>query len=195
MQSQFSASPHRQRGAALIVGLLLILVLTITAVAAVRSSVVQERMTRNAQNSAMAKEAAEAALRAGEALLAGAILPIFNGSGGFYPQGVLGAPKRWTTIDWDATTAVHPWTGLTGAPGALADVRADFIIEQLDLAVVFTPRNRGQAKKGGGTVQTNDYYRITARALGADGQSPVFLESVFRRGSVDMERTSWRRLR
>jgi type IV pilus assembly protein PilX len=57
----------RQQGAALIIGLIILVVLTLIGVQAMRSSIVQERMAGNMRERNVAFQAAEAALRVGEA--------------------------------------------------------------------------------------------------------------------------------
>lgn len=58
----FAARRHAQRGAALVVGLILLLVLTVLAVASMSSSTMGLQMTANAQSSANAFQAAERAV-------------------------------------------------------------------------------------------------------------------------------------
>ena len=61
------ATRHSQRGAALIVGLIILVVLTLIGVQAMRTSLVQERMAGNMRERNVAFQAAEAVLRVGEA--------------------------------------------------------------------------------------------------------------------------------
>lgn len=56
-----------QKGAALIIGLIILVVLTLIGVQAMRTSIVQERMAGNMRERHVAFQAAEAALRVGEA--------------------------------------------------------------------------------------------------------------------------------
>lgn len=64
---------RRQRGAALAVALILLLIVTLIGFAAIRSSTVQQRMTANFYDRELAFQNAEAALRAGEAALAAGV--------------------------------------------------------------------------------------------------------------------------
>jgi type IV pilus assembly protein PilX len=57
-----SSSPRRQQGAALVVGLILLLVLTILAVSGVFTSTMELRMVRNTQSQERAFQAAEVAI-------------------------------------------------------------------------------------------------------------------------------------
>ncbi|WP_203301798.1 pilus assembly PilX family protein [Marinobacter sediminum] len=63
-QIQFPSLAHRQRGAVLIVSLIILLVLTLVGIAGMNTSVLQERMAVNAQNSNRAFQAAESSVRA-----------------------------------------------------------------------------------------------------------------------------------
>lgn len=62
-----SPKTSRQRGAVLIVALILLVVMTLLGLSAVRMVVLEERMTANAYDRGLSFQAAEAALRAGEA--------------------------------------------------------------------------------------------------------------------------------
>lgn len=62
-----SSSTAREHGAALIVALILLVVMTLLGLSAVRMVVLEERMTANAYDRGLSFQAAEAALRAGEA--------------------------------------------------------------------------------------------------------------------------------
>lgn len=62
--------PRRtQKGAALVVSLIILLILTILGVAGMRSSTLEERMAGNARDRHLAFEATEAGLLAGEQFL------------------------------------------------------------------------------------------------------------------------------
>lgn len=63
-------APAKQRGAIMVVSLLLLLVMTVLALTASQSTTLQERMAGNARDVDLAFQAAEAGLRDGEATLA-----------------------------------------------------------------------------------------------------------------------------
>ncbi|HID81768.1 MAG TPA: hypothetical protein EYH06_12175 [Chromatiales bacterium] len=62
---------HKQQGAVLVVSLLILLVMTMLGLAAMQTSVLEEKMAGNALDKSMAFQAAEAGLRAGENRLKG----------------------------------------------------------------------------------------------------------------------------
>ena len=73
-----------ERGAALIISLVFMLILTIIGAASMQSATLQERMAGNARNLEQAFQAAEAALREAEIELAKVSVGPFNGGGGLY---------------------------------------------------------------------------------------------------------------
>lgn len=65
-----SLPASRQRGIALVVALILLVVATLTGMAGIRSATLQEKMSGNMYDRSLAMQAAEAALRAAEDLIA-----------------------------------------------------------------------------------------------------------------------------
>ena len=63
------AAPRRQQGAILIVSLLMLLVLTLLALATMRAATFEERMAGNARDVNLSFQSAEAALRAAAAAI------------------------------------------------------------------------------------------------------------------------------
>lgn len=61
-------SPRRERGAALIISLILLVLITLVGVASLRNVVLEEKMSANYYDRSLAFQAAEAGLRAGEAV-------------------------------------------------------------------------------------------------------------------------------
>lgn len=64
-----TAYPHRQRGVALIIALVLLVVATLIGLAASRGTMLQERMSGNTYDRSLAFQRAESALRAAEAAI------------------------------------------------------------------------------------------------------------------------------
>jgi len=69
----------RQRGATLIISLLMLTLMTLIGVTAMQGRILEEKMAGNLQEQQRAFQAAEAALRAGETLLNQDPLPAFDG--------------------------------------------------------------------------------------------------------------------
>ena len=157
---------QRQTGVALITGLIFMVVLTLIAMAAMRTTMLEERMSGNAQDRDSAFQAAEAALRAGEQVLTGATLPPFASGTAYTPkiaQGTL--PSYWVTHPW-STQSVAAWQ----PAGTFAAPR--YVIEEVGT----------QAAGGGlgiGAVASSGVYRITARGVGRSSNTIVILQSVY----------------
>lgn len=169
-------STSAQRGAVLIVGLITLLVLTLLALASLRTSLLEERMTGNVQDQAIAFQAAEAALRDGEQLLQGPQLPDFTGADGLYPAPAPTDPPRWSVIDWDSAAAVRSYGGFSGAPGSLASASARYFIEELPLVV-----GPGESLSADTPMGESAFYRVTARGRGVAGDAAVTLQTTFKR--------------
>lgn len=122
-------SPRYQAGAALLTGLIFMVVLTLLALAAMRTTILEERMSGNARDRDAAFQAAEAALRAGEQVLQGASLPTFATGTAYTPRIAAGTLSTYwqTTHPW-ATQSVAAWQpeGTNAAPR--------YVIEQIAIA-------------------------------------------------------------
>lgn len=161
--------PPSQRGAALITGLIFMVVLTLLVVAAVRTTILEEKMAGNTRDVNLAFQAGEAALRAGEQVLNGASLPAFTTAGPYMAVG-----SRDDTY-WLST---HDWTTKSVAYASVPDGTAAaprYVIEEL--AAVPAP---GFSKKAGPLTEEG-YYRVIARGVGANANTVVFVQSTYRR--------------
>ncbi|MGY6519794.1 MAG: pilus assembly PilX family protein [Lysobacteraceae bacterium] len=105
--------PRRQQGVALVIALVLLLVMSVLGVSSLKTSMMQERMSGAAFDRGLAFQAAEAALREGEALLVGPVPPAIPANGCLgglcaRPVPAQGVPDRWadpTFAGWaDGTT-------------------------------------------------------------------------------------------
>lgn len=164
---------HKQRGAALFVALIILLVLTLIGVTSMSGSTLQERMAGNMRDVNLAFQAAEAALRDGETLLNQAVLPDFNGSNGLYKAPAPPAEPVWKTINWNDGTAVRAYGG---DPLAGLAAQPVYIIEELP-----------PVPPAGGTLAADEplgelsMYRVTARAVGGSGNAVVILQTIYQR--------------
>lgn len=174
MHTTRTINNHRhQVGVALITGLIFLVMLTLIAITAMQSTTLEERMAGNARSRDLAFQGAEAAVRAAEAVLAGASLPAFNGStAGYYAQLANGASSDY----WKST---HNWAAQSVAfSGTLTGVQeARFVIEALPMSLGSGGDDSLVAKPLSG----GEIYRITARGIGIDGTSSVILQTTFRR--------------
>lgn len=160
-----------ESGSVLIVTILLLLALTIIGLSTVSLNSTQTRIATNSADQQVAFQTAEGALnQAQQAILAGVenntiTVASFQESSpsstGLYVTKQDNAPL-WTTVDWSASSAVQSFTGKSAQPSA-------YIVELLPPFHL----------KGTSQSQRTLALRISARAVGASGNSPVILQTVF----------------
>ena len=170
-------TPHQsQKGAALIVALIFMVILAVIGVSSMQTATMQERMAGNAKDSSIAFQAAEAALRQAEARLAPTgIIGAFNGTNGNYiacanpsdTRTACSAPK-WADKHSAGGVAID-----TDIPGAVK--QPEFILEQLEIEDTNKPLDSDQP------VTPLDLYRITARGYGFSDRTMVVLSTTFNR--------------
>lgn len=171
-----SFPPPRQRGAALMIVLILLLVMTLLGLVSARVAQVEERMGASQYDRSLAFQAAEAALRRGEAVAAARPTPPGSGcnSAGICAFPLAGAAPRWRSAAiWTAAPTV-PDLVLQGPVGSTR-----YIVELL--ADQVPPR--GTCTTVGDVSETQcagseRRYRITARSQAA-GRVSVMLQSIY----------------
>jgi type IV pilus assembly protein PilX len=163
---------YAQRGTALVMALVFLLLMTMLAITAINTSTLEERMAGNTKDQNLAFQAAETALRAGELwvdsrtlptqLTAPSTAPFF----GIYNPSTTGT-EIWDTVDWnDTTNAVKSYSTTP-----LTDVSTPpkYIIEVLSIGPATPPA-------------TNTYIvRITARGTGASNSTVSMVQSTYRK--------------
>lgn len=188
------AQPYRkQQGVVLLVGLIFLIIMTLIGVTGMQSTVIEQRMSTNAQDRSLAFEAAEAALRAAENTIESYASatpgPDTNASDGIYCK----ATACTTTSTWTPTggdyAADDTWlsasTEVTAIPADWnVTSNPEYIIEY------FGQRGGGSGTSGGGlgggvelgvsapvgTTGAAPLYRITARGFGANDNTRVILQ-------------------
>ncbi len=163
---------HYQKGAALIVCLLLLLVMTLLGVSAVMTTTMEEKMAGNIRNKHMSFQAAETALRAGEAIAANLAADTnFNGTDGLYPRSEVADPDY---PIWMQETGVN-WQNVADISGVVQD--PEFIIEDFSDA----PRDQNcmlELPPPPGCMLP--IYRITARGWGQNTNAQSMLQSTYK---------------
>lgn len=164
-----------ERGAVLVTGLLLLVIMTLIGITSMQTSTLEEVMSRNLGSRNIAFHTAEMALRDGERVLTAASLPTFPGTSTTATSTGLYMP--YVDIDgmaWDATdSAVYSGTAPSGAA-----VPPRYIIENLG------PAGSGAAEGSlvaGSEVAENNMYRVTAYGVGSNASSIVILQSTYAR--------------
>lgn len=164
-----------QRGVALVLALIFLLLSTMLAVTAVTTSLLEERMAGNMGNSNVAFQAAESALVAGEVWIGSQInKPVFdpaNGTDGLHLRSLTSTPAWDTSTGVWSSADVFTYAGLNGVAAQPA-----FIIE--DLGEI--------ADTKGSLVMPSNYkstgknlFRVTARARGSEKSAMLQLQSVY----------------
>lgn len=176
----------KQTGAALIVSLVILVIMTMIGLAAMRTSSMAEKMAANTMDVEIAFQATEIALRDAESLIAGEtdenkLEPNNTGSNAVWVADAMdpeddNAESWWHEQDaaWWATNGIAHETDITfdTNAGTTTITTPRYIIEHqqfvTDNLVVGT---------GGGPSTGRVYYRITARGTGGSDQSRVLLQS------------------
>jgi type IV pilus assembly protein PilX len=167
--------PSAQRGVALAVVLILLVVMSLLALAGLRGTLMEERMTSNMKDRSLSFQSAETALRQGEAVAAGKpVVP----AAGTCDKGLCGMPDpaNVPTPAWENSAvwaAAIPATVSDGMPPA------SYIVELL--ADDVPPK--GSCTTTGDISETScsgseSRYRITARSNLA-GRAEVMLQSIY----------------
>ncbi|GAB2526040.1 pilus assembly PilX family protein [Microbulbifer agarilyticus] len=169
---------HGQRGMTLIVGLIMVLLMTLVGMAAIRGSGMQELMAGNMRDRNLAFQSAEAGLRAGEEVLTGATIPVFDGTTAGLVQAMDGSSSTgyWDTYGWDAGS-VRSSEGVQ-----LVASQPQYVIEEVT-STITTNAADGGAVDFASTLKTEDtvYYRVTSRAEGGTADAVVILQSTYKR--------------
>lgn len=157
----------RQRGAALIVGLIMLLLLTLIGVAGMKDTLLQQKMVANAKDRDVALQAAEAALQAAENSLrlplaelpmAGpGLYDLTNGSvkAGFDSQRISKGSEAafWQEWDWASNSRTYSLS-LNG----VADGHSpQYVVEKLPIGgMAVDPPGGGPGSGGGGGSSSNN---------------------------------------
>jgi type IV pilus assembly protein PilX len=187
-------SRSRQRGAALLVALILLIVITLVGLAAIGTTILQNKAAANSYDREVAFQSAEAAMRQAQAYIttnavASAPTPspiedCSTPSGSTTPTNVCLANPFSDAI---ASAYIQTVASTKFDAGSLSSGQPQYVIQYLGLFLAPTPtvrqiggsRNYGSIDQG----QMVDYYRITARSddpTKAEGRSIVTLQSTFR---------------
>lgn len=170
----------RQQGAALLMGLILLLIMTLLGISAMRGTTLQERMAGALHEQNLALQSAESALRAGEQALLDSVTLNFS-QPGWYDSNQTDKVPDWEN---DGTNVAEVGDGgvVEHAPEGL-DRQNNPQFYVVRIPVVQADSSQGSSMSlGDGTVNTEfDMYKIVARGFGNNTRSVVILESTFRR--------------
>lgn len=173
-----------QRGSALIMGLIMLLVITMIGLTAMQTTTQQERMAGNLRDRNIAFQAAEAALRRGEEALLNRCIEIFEGGGDFDVESNSDAERAF--VDQADTAA---WTDANSHRFDDFNEVCDEAIEHTSIAQsADAPRyfvERQPAVAGpsleAGVAKTVDAFKVTSRGVGGSEAAVVVLQSSLKR--------------
>jgi type IV pilus assembly protein PilX len=164
---------RQQSGISLVVVLILLLIMTLLGLAVLRGTLLEERMSANLLDRSLSFQAAEAALREGEALAALQTAVPVAGSG--CVNGVCESPTATATDRWNSG-GFSGWRNATASVSALAS-RPQFFIEYMGSTESWLECNV-DPKYAGKPICIRPVYRVTARSEAAD-RANVILQSNF----------------
>lgn len=189
MNGRLIRHPRLQRGVALLTGLIFMVILTLLGITAARMAGLEEKMSGNMRDRALAMQAAEMALRDAErdirGLAAGSTRnPPISGISSFVAactDGLCynGANGDANGVDWKATPI---WTLVSMTTAPSVEYGANTPADPSDIGgVSAAPRYliEGIRKTPPGGAE-EFYYRVTVRALGANPNTVVWLQEVFK---------------
>lgn len=171
-------SGKKQRGAVLVVSLIILLLMTLIGTTGMQATSLEEKMAGNMRDRNLAFQAAESALKAGEVYLGTtAALPAFDCTNGLYPAHGTGCttanvtsttapmPPVWENINWSTQSVLYT--------GVLADLNTNprYIIEDMGVGCA-SPTSPCPA------ADVRNNYRVTARATGGTADSVVIVQSL-----------------
>lgn len=166
-----------ERGAVLITGMLILVIVSILGLATMQSTLLQEKMAGNLEQQDIAFQAAESGLRMAEAqMFSYVILPSFNGTGGLYQPTTAGTTPRWEIVDWsDPTEYIEYQAADLSATPPAPEIRC--IVEYL----AEVDDDGSDSVKFGASTASRDMLRITSRGVSPNGRSVVILQTTYLR--------------
>lgn len=165
------STPERQRGAVLIIGLIILLVMTMLGLTAMQSTSLEERMAGNMRDRSVALQVAEIALRAGEQAVFDST-PDVSAAWVFDIQ-TDPAPDVTDETTWSGSSTSYMTSDPISGDGKAFPTLAD------------TPKYLVEARPGAPSsaeagIQRETVYTVTARATGANDATVVVIQSTVR---------------
>ena len=195
--------PINQRGATLIMALVMLLIMSVIAISNMQTSTLQERMAGNTRQKSVSKYAAESALKIAEQWLEASVtgrakMKIFDGNNGLY-SAVSVTPFMATYPSADDIAYLNNaknWQDISAYKGTTDIIDPEIVSRQPQYIIEYIGRDfRGS---GNQVIATDDlsnssfndftrpfYFRITAVGWGKDERIYTVLESTYKTGSAD----------
>lgn len=165
--------PRTQTGAALVISLLILLIMTIFGVSSMQSTTLEERMAGNMRDQNLAFQSAEAALIEGERFLENTLLIVTDSTAGLHARN--SAPNV-----FDADTWVNNAKSRSASVSLNDEQQARFYIESIGEISKPTGQDltfdAGGNKSKGGDITG---YKVVAIGKGPSGTSQSILQSYY----------------
>jgi type IV pilus assembly protein PilX len=166
----------QQRGAALVVALIMLLVMTVLGIAAMQVTRMEERMAGNSRDVNLAFQGAEAGLRDSEARIAAMTsrpLPCSAAPCVVWTRGTWTTDLRDQLLSWWTTNGTE--YGVAAAREITEVTRDPLVVTE---SLGFIPDS---LSVGHGPPEGRDFYKITANSSGASNTANAVLESTYTR--------------
>ncbi|MFN7097207.1 MAG: PilX N-terminal domain-containing pilus assembly protein [Gammaproteobacteria bacterium] len=165
---------HKQKGAVLVVSIMILLILTFIAVSTLQTSPIEEKIAGNYRDYNVSLQAADTTEREAENYIDSLVdISGFTNSNGLYTTG--NAPDPLASVTWSGTATVSATTNLPGI------VTPRYFIELIGTydsgTVSLNIYNYGQDPNTGPVT----VFRIVARATGATGTAETIVQSFYGR--------------
>lgn len=178
--------PPRQRGIALVVALILLLVITLVGLAAVNGTLLQQKMSASFYDRELAFQSTEAAMRQAGTAIQTAVASATAPAG--YPDCSPGSGNKCLANPFDESTVPTIYTVSSSSfnAGSIAAGQPQYIVQYMGRFQTpnQTARQISNTSYGSGNVNLRcaDFYRITARSgdpASTGGRAQVTLQSFF----------------
>jgi len=199
MNNQNFSVIKRQQGAALAVGLILLLIITLMGYVGMKGTMLQEKMAAGLHNRSLAMAGANSAVRAGESFLynlidsTNSVQARGTPSGSFFDlysqltsEKDLSAPinpivKLFKERNWNsAAGTVHANDFTTSTYNGALSQQPQYIIEELPYELSFGgSRNDRLSGGGGGGDDEQKVFLVTGKSPSGDGRTIVLVQSMF----------------
>jgi Tfp pilus assembly protein PilX len=192
------SSHKQQQGAALAVGLILLLIITLMGYAGMKGTMLQEKMAAGLHNRSLAMAGANSAVRAGESFLYNLIDSTNSVQAFGTPAGSLYNIYSQLSSRTDLTSPVNPivelfkqrnWTSSAGTVhasdfttssynGALAQ-QPQYIIEELPYKFEDDGSKDDRNGSGGSDIEEQKVFLVTGKSPSGDGRTIALVQSMF----------------
>lgn len=174
---------RRERGVALFIALVVLLIITVLGISGLQTTTLEERMAASARDRDLAFQAAEAALAQAEAFVdtigPGELAQFtLNTEGLYVPEDEAGQPDVWEQVDWDNAASVR--TVDTNIDGLVTGGQPRYIVEYMT-SLVSADDSLNISNVGAPIGAPTEIFRITAYAQGGSARAVVMLQATYGR--------------